>query len=122
MITSPDHAVDRMRRFSRKGAKPKKYRKTFEVSDEHSGQVMAVGELVGQAVFATIIISDQHQHIWQMKPNRRVMPSRWTLTDPQGQVVLQFDQKILGKLANPPRQGGSGHHRRRRQGHLQAET
>lgn len=62
---------------------------------------MAAGDLVGQAVFATTTISDHHQHIWHMKPNRRVMPTRWTLTDPQGQVALQFDQKILGKLTNP---------------------
>jgi DNA-binding NarL/FixJ family response regulator len=29
------------------------------------------------------------------------MPTRWTMTDPSEQVVVQFDQKVLGKLVNP---------------------
>jgi hypothetical protein len=35
-----------------------------------------------------------------MKPNRKVMPSRWIVTDPDGRITVQFDQKVLGKLVN----------------------
>jgi hypothetical protein len=36
-----------------------------------------------------------------MQPNRKLMPSRWIVTDPDQAIAMQFDQKILGKLANP---------------------
>jgi hypothetical protein len=36
-----------------------------------------------------------------MQPNRKLMPSRWIVTDPDQRVAMQFDQKIVGKLANP---------------------
>jgi hypothetical protein len=101
MHTSPDHAVYRLRRFYRKDDRPKKYRASFEVTDEQSGQPMAACDLIGQAVFATHRILDHQQQVWEMTPNRRFMPSRWTVSDSQGQVTLQFDQKILGKLTNP---------------------
>ena len=29
------------------------------------------------------------------------MPTRWALHDPTQKIVLQFDQKVLGKLTNP---------------------
>lgn len=36
-----------------------------------------------------------------MRPNRKIMPSRWIVTDPDRNIAMQFDQKILGKLTNP---------------------
>ena len=101
MNISPNQAVYRIRRFYEKGDKPKKYRGSYAVADEGTGQVMARGDLVGQAAFATHTFLDQDQQAWQMKPNRKIMPSRWILTDPEGKVALQFDQKILGKMINP---------------------
>jgi len=94
-------AVYRVRRFNKKGDKPKKYRCTFEVTDEHTQQVMAVCDLLGQAVFSTLTMIDHANRTWQMKPNRRIMPSRWTVTGPEQKIAMQFDQKILGKLVNP---------------------
>jgi hypothetical protein len=101
MNISSDQAVYRIRRFYHKGDKPKKYRGTFEVIDEHTQQVMATCDLIGQAVFATLSIDDHNRQAWQMKPNRKIMPSRWIVTEPSGQVNMQFDQKLLGKLTNP---------------------
>ena len=96
-----DNAVYRVRQFYQKGEKPKKYCYTFEVIDEHTHQVMAVCDLIGRAVFATLEIFDHNQQTWQMKPNRKIMPSRWIVIDPNQQVAMQFEQKILGKLINP---------------------
>jgi hypothetical protein len=52
--------------FYQKGEKPKKYRGTFEVIDEHTQQVMATCNLIGQAVFATFSIDGHNQQAWRM--------------------------------------------------------
>ena len=62
---------------------------------------MAVGDLVGQAVFSTLTIIDQDSRPRQIKPNRKIIPSRWVVTDPGQSIAMQFDQKILGKMVNP---------------------
>ena len=101
MNTTPDQAVYRIHRFYKKSDRPQKYRSSYEVTDERSGRIMASGDLIGQAVFATHTFLDQDNQTWQMKPNRKIMPSRWMVADPGGRLVLQFDQKILGKMVNP---------------------
>ena len=101
MELAEDTAAYRVRRFYKKGETPKKYRNSFEVTDEHSGQVMAVCDLIGQAVFTPQTVTDHEDREWRMAPNRRIMPSRWSVTDPDQRVVMQFDQRILGKVVNP---------------------
>ncbi|HBH35297.1 MAG TPA: hypothetical protein DDW45_02505 [Gammaproteobacteria bacterium] len=101
MSISAGQAVFRVRRFHRKGENLKKYQRTYELIDERTQGVMAVCDLIGKAVFSTLMIDDDKHQAWQMKPNRRIMPSRWIVTDPGQQIAMQFDQKILGKLANP---------------------
>src|SRR5690606_22567477 len=38
---------------------------------------------------------------WHLAPNRKVLPTRWTLTDSDGAVLVHFDQQVIGKLFNP---------------------
>jgi hypothetical protein len=80
---------------------PKKYQGTFEIVDEHTQQVMAVCDLTGKAVFSRLVIMDHHGKDWTMTPNRKIMPSRWSVTDPAQNIAMQFDQKILGKAIKP---------------------
>ena len=80
---------------------PKNYAGTFEITDDKTQQVMAVCDLVGKAVFAMLVIMAHQEKAWQMKPNRKIMPSRWVVTDPGQHIAMQFDQKMLGKLINP---------------------
>jgi hypothetical protein len=94
-------ACYRIHRSSDGSDKPKKYRGSFRVTDERTGQVTANCELVGKAVFDTVTIVDGDSKTWQMHPNRKIMPSRWTVTDPQQRFVMQFEQRILAKLVNP---------------------
>lgn len=101
METFTDQAVYRIRRVHKIGEKPKKYQCTFEVIDEGSQQVMAICDLIGKAVFSTLTIIDGDHQTWKMNPDRRIMPSRWIVTDPRRNIAMQFDQKILGKLMNP---------------------
>ncbi len=96
-----EHAVYRVRKSRRKGDMPKKYRYTLEMTDDRTQQIMAACDLIGHAAFSTLAITDHENQTWQMKPNRKIMPSRWIVTDPREQTAMQFDQRILGKLVNP---------------------
>jgi hypothetical protein len=101
MSLSTDQAIYRVRRYYRKGDVPKKYGGTYEIVDDNTLAVMAACDLTGKAVFATLVIMDHQDKDWQMKPNRKIMPSRWVITDPRQNIALQFDQKILAKIINP---------------------
>jgi hypothetical protein len=100
-MSSAAHAVYRIRRFQADGKRPAGYRHSFEVSDEQTGRILASCDLMGRAAFTVLAIADHDGGIWLTSPNRKVMPSRWALTDPGGQTVVQIDAKIAGKLLNP---------------------
>lgn len=80
---------------------PKGYRYTLEMIDDRTQQAMATCDLIGRPAFSALTIMDEKQRAWGMSPNRKIMPSRWIVTDPQQRIAMQFDQKILGKLVNP---------------------
>jgi hypothetical protein len=101
METPVEHAVYRVRTLYRRDAMPKGYRHTLELVDDRSGQVMATCNVVGRPAFATLEVIDELGRAWRMQPNRKIMPSRWIVTDPDQSIAMQFDQKILGKLTNP---------------------
>jgi hypothetical protein len=96
-----EQAVYRVRTVHRRDAMQKGYRHTREVVDDHTGQVVATCNVVGRPAFATLEIIDAQGRTWRMQPDRKLMPSRWIVTDPHQRVAMQFDQKIVGKLANP---------------------
>jgi len=101
MTATGDQAIYRIRKLHRRSDRPKKYRHTLELTDDRTQQVMAACDVIGQATFSNLAIADSDQRAWRMRPNRKVMPSRWIVTDPEERVAMQFDQKILGKLVNP---------------------
>lgn len=101
MISEVNRPTFRQRRSWKKEQMPKKYRGTYELDDEATGRVAACCDLIGKAMFAGLEIYDADRKLWQLRANRRIMPTRWALHDPSGNVVLQFDQKVLGKLTNP---------------------
>jgi hypothetical protein len=94
-------AVYRIRSFRAGADRPKSYQSSFEVSDEHTGQVLASCDLMGKAAFTVLDITDHDGGTWHASPNRKVMPSRWVVTDPGQETVVQLDAKIAGKLLNP---------------------
>lgn len=95
------HACYRIHRSPERGDKPKKHSESFRLTDEHTGQEAANCGLSRNKVFTAVEILDGDNRTWQMHPNRKIMPSRWVVTDPQQRIVMQFDQKILAKLVNP---------------------
>ncbi len=100
-MTNVDQAIYRARTHYRKACTSKSYRHSLELLDEATQQVMATCDLVGRASFAELLLLDEHQQPWHMRPNRKFMPSRWIVTDPQQHIAMQFEQNILGKLSNP---------------------
>jgi hypothetical protein len=82
MSIQNDLVVYRVRKSYKKGELPKKYTGTFELIDDGTQQVMAACDLIGKAVFSTLSITDHQRKTWQMAPNRKIMPSRWIVTDP----------------------------------------
>lgn len=101
MSTDDSQAVMRIVRSYRNEANVKKYRGSYALLDEQSQTVMASCDLIGKAVFARMEIADADGRKWTMAPNRRIMPSRWTICDPGDRTVAVLDQKIGGKLLNP---------------------
>ncbi len=101
MSKPENQAVYRIRKTYRKENRPKKYKNTYTVADDRAGTILATCDLIGRAVFKIQSIRDHEQKTWQMKPNRRIMPSRWIVTDSQQRIAMQFDQKVLGKVMNP---------------------
>jgi hypothetical protein len=94
-------AVYRVRKLHRRDAKPKGYQHTLELLDDRTGDIRATCDVLGRFPFAAHDIIDDRGRTWRMQPNRKVMPSRWIVTDPQQAIAMQFDQKIAGKLVNP---------------------
>lgn len=93
--------VCRMVKSARRPDVPKDYRGSYALVDEHTAQTMASCDLMGQATFSPVSLIDHEHRIWTMRPNRRIMPSRWIVTDPDQSIAVQFDQNISRKILNP---------------------
>ncbi len=100
-MTNTDQAIYRARTSYRKECTSKGYRHSLTMLDEATQQVMARCDLIGRASLAELLLFDERQQPWRMRPNRKIMPSRWIVTDPQQRIAMQFEQNILGKLSNP---------------------
>lgn len=81
MISEENRPTYRKRRSWKKEG-PKKYRGTYELNDEATGQVAACCDLIGRAMFSGIEVYDADAKLWQLRANRRIMPTRWVLHDP----------------------------------------
>src|SRR5512145_2151911 len=106
MSASPEHALYRVRWTRHDGVSDRRYRGTWELSDDATKQVLATCDLMRAVVFGTHEIIDCEQQVWRLAANRAVMPSRWLLTDPAQRLALQFHQQILRKFINPWRRTG----------------
>lgn len=96
-----DHGVARVRRSHRDGHRPKGYRHTLELIDDRTQQVLAVCDVTGFAVTTALEIRDDVGRTWHLRPNRKVLPTLWSLHDPDGRLVVEVHGRSLEKLANP---------------------
>jgi hypothetical protein len=102
-MTKPvtDRTAYRIQRRSDSRGKPAKYRATYTLVDGQSQTAVVQADLIGRAVFGHMTLVDHCGCHWTLQPNRKVMPTRWRLSDEQENLEFQFDQKVFGKLANP---------------------
>lgn len=100
-VATTAQSVYRICNHYRKDDQPRGYLHTLEISDERSGQVLASCDVTGRPAQSSLTITDAEDRAWAMRPNRKIMPSRWIITDPEEAVAMQLDQKTLKKLANP---------------------
>lgn len=80
---------------------PKDHRYTLELVDEASGNELARCVVTGTPIHEAQTVSVVDGGEWIVRPNRRLMPSHWILTDPQDRAVLHLDQRTFFKLAGP---------------------
>lgn len=95
------HAVYRLQTADRKSGQSKNYQGSYRLIDDSTGQTAACCDLFGRAIFTEQGILDREGCSWVMKPNRKLMPNRWAISDQQNEIAMIFDQKLLGKLTNP---------------------
>ncbi|MEJ2461160.1 MAG: hypothetical protein P8098_05985 [Candidatus Thiodiazotropha sp.] len=77
------------------------YERTYEIFDEQLQCVTARCDLIGKAALKAQEIVTQEGQRWRLVPNRKIMPSLWLLSDPQGKLQWQFRHKMWGKMINP---------------------
>lgn len=86
---------------SRPDRAPQGYRHTVALTDDATGEQLAHCEVCGQLLHASQTIGMKSGQPWRLWPNRRIMPSHWTVSDPDERPVLVLDQRIFGKLSSP---------------------
>ena len=96
-----DKTAYRIRRRSDPRGKPAKYRATYTLVDEQAQKTVVQAYQIGRAVFGRMTLVEPRGRQWTLQPNRKVLPTRWLLSDEQERLAFQFDQKVLGKLVNP---------------------
>ncbi|HEX7122308.1 MAG TPA: hypothetical protein VF178_08075 [Gemmatimonadaceae bacterium] len=91
----------RIRRYYRRpDPRPRGYRGTLEVTDNDSGELLARCDLTGRAALTVLTIIAADGVEWRCTPNRKVLPTQWTVTAVD-QVELQFDARYLSAALNP---------------------
>lgn len=91
----------RIRRFYRRpDPRPRGYRGTLEVTDDDSGKLLARCDLTGRAALTVLTIAADDGAEWRCTPNRKVLPTRWTVSV-DGEVLVQFDARYLSAALNP---------------------
>lgn len=94
-------ATLRFREFKSKQHSGKGYRHSVEVVDE-SGSGTCVCHLTGNACLSALTFFVGDQRAFELRPDRPIMPGRWTLTDREGRVVAAIGRPSLrAALVNP---------------------
>jgi hypothetical protein len=88
----------RMQRDREYHNKPKGYLYTYSVLEVDSGEILFRCDVVGHATSHELMFtSPSSEPVFSMKPNRKIMPTAWPITDAKNKPVGQIVRKILGK-------------------------
>jgi len=82
-------------------ASQKGYRRSYSVEDEESGKQLAHCDLFGYFESSTVQIINEHNLAYSISPNRKVLPSKWTLRDDNRVDIYEIERASVAKLFNP---------------------
>jgi hypothetical protein len=78
--------------------KQKGYRHTYYVVHANDRGTLFRCDVVGHIASHEVVFSTpSNEHVFSMRPNRKVMPTAWPVTNSNGQPLGRIAQKILGK-------------------------
>jgi hypothetical protein len=101
MITlETDLRALRMRGDFEHQGKPRGYRSTYRIGPDGSDTILFQCDVVGHvASRETRFVGPDGDLLFSMKPNRKILPSRWRLKASDGSDIGYLDQKLLGRGA-----------------------
>ncbi len=73
----------------------------LELSESRHGPVAARSIPGPRPLLTGFEIADSDGHAWQASPDRKVMPSKWTVSDRDGVVAITIARRSVIRLANP---------------------
>lgn len=59
-----------------------RYRRTFHVKDDNTGELLVECDAQDKAIYSGLVLTDSRKQTWKIKPNRRIMPLRWHVYSP----------------------------------------
>lgn len=74
---------------------------TWVLRDGRDGAVSARSTPGARPLLTGFEILDRAGATWQVSPDRKVMPSRWRVSDPEGRTRCSVARRSLVRLANP---------------------
>lgn len=87
-------------RYDREKAVQKKYKRSYSVLDVKSEAILVSCDVIGHMESNQVELTTPEGQLF-LNPNRKIMPSKWLLTDSQGQLVSEISRASVVKLMNP---------------------
>lgn len=79
----------------------KGYKRSYVVFNEKNGGQLACCDLCGNVESSPVSIVDSAGQEFILKPSRKIMPSKWILTDQNSMPVYEVERASVVKLLNP---------------------
>jgi len=102
MVSVSDHTCKlRLLESKKPELAGKDYRRSYAARDESSGQILAQCDVYRNSVFSGLRITDQQGQLWEMRPNRKIIPTRWYFEAPGGNRVFEIRLPNILCMLNP---------------------
>lgn len=102
-LSTESDNVSRVRlvEIGKKDVDAKDYLRSYEARDDVAGTVLGRCDLYKQSLFTKLIITDHQDNPWQLRPNRRILTTRWFFKAPDGADVFEVRLPGLLLMLNP---------------------
>ena len=82
-------------------AKQKGYKRSYQVTDEATQKTLAHSDVFGYVSHDAITVQNDFGDVATLAPNRKIMPSEWTLSDVKKVPLYTYARLSLVKAMNP---------------------